>query len=83
MNQREKIQKLLKERPELALRKNRYLLASILTDIDPHKCKQIASVLDEYRHQTKVDEVGKRMEREWHYSDFLRVVENNQIAIKF
>jgi hypothetical protein len=71
MNQRERITQLLEEKPHYRQRKNRYLLAAEITGVPAEDCKWVASVLDEFRHQTKVDEVGAKLEQEWKRSPSL------------
>jgi hypothetical protein len=68
MNQREKIAQILKDDPSLRQRKFRYILVSRITGVEPEICKQIASVLDEYRHMTAPDPVGLLLEKEYHAS---------------
>ncbi len=65
MTQREIILNFLEKNPEWKQRKYRYLLAAELTGIEPEVCKQIASILDDYRHITQVDEIGEEKAEEW------------------
>ena len=63
-NQRDTIAQMLIDHPELAQRKNRYILASRISGIEPEICKLIASILDEYRHQTVADSVGEALAKD-------------------
>ena len=65
MNQREKLLDLLEKHPEWRERKYRYTVISNLTNIEPEVCKLICSIADDFRHITKVDEVGEALAREW------------------
>ena len=81
MNQRDKIAQMLIDDPSLRQRKFRYILASRITGIDPETCRIVASVLDEYRHQTQVDEVGEALEKTFHKPQYLFGQDNQTIKM--
>lgn len=76
-NQIERIEGLLIDNPEWRKRKFRYILASEMTGVSPEKCKEIASILDQYRHQTDVDKKGLELEKEWKRSPELAQENDN------
>lgn len=84
MNQRDLIASNLENHPEYRNRSMRYVLLESLTGVDRETCRLICSLADEYRHQTKADDVGIEKEKEWHASpDILKWnAETNQGSFK-
>ena len=87
--QREQIAEILKEKPFYRERKQRYnVVSEILKNhyglvVEPKDCQLICSLADEYRHQTEKDEVGEKLEKEWHKPDYVHNFENNQLFKTF
>lgn len=77
MDQREQIAQILAKNPEYKQRKYRYIvIAKVLAEnnniiLEPKDIQLICSLADEYRHQTKVDEVGIEKEKEYHRTPFM------------
>ena len=63
--QRQVIADMLSKEPQLRERKYRFVVASRMSGVDEDTCKMICSIVDEFRHQTKADEVGLAHAEEW------------------